>query len=107
LRSKQQRGGHCRARRICEIAIINCASKAFIEKHGTARRLHYLKNHRAVASSPQSSGKPEPWRYIGAKGELSIMVPHIAAVDNAEMLIACTLAGLGIAQVWELALQSP
>lgn len=87
------------ARRIAEFAIINCASGVYLEKHGTPRRPRDLKHYRSVAYAPPSSGKPEPWEYMDAKGVQAVAVPHSVTVDDAEMLIACALAGLGIVQV--------
>lgn len=87
------------ARRVGEIAIINCASKAYLETHGVPRRPQDLRHHRAVAYAPPSSGKPEPWEYVDADGLQSISVPQAIVVDNAEMMIACCLAGLGLIQI--------
>jgi DNA-binding transcriptional LysR family regulator len=86
-------------RRIAEFAMISCASGLYLEKHGTPRRPRDLKLYRAVAYAPPSCGKPGPWEYVDAKGLQAVDVPHIVTVDNAEMLIACALAGLGIIQV--------
>lgn len=87
------------ARRVGQITIINCASKSYLDAHGVPRRPQDLVRHRAVAYAPPTGGKPEPWDYVDAKGLQSISVPHTVTVDNAEMLIACGLAGLGLVQV--------
>lgn len=87
------------ARRIGDIDIINCASKAYLKVHGIPRRVSDLRRHRTVVYVPPSGGKPEPWDYVGRNGPLTIAVPHAVAVDNAEMQIACALAGLGLIQV--------
>lgn len=87
------------ARRIGDIEIINCASKAYIKEHGMPRRVSDLKRHRAVVYVPPSSGRPEPWEYVGPDGTHTVAMLQAVAVDNAEMLIACALAGLGLIQV--------
>lgn len=87
------------AKRIGDIAIINCASKAYLDRCGTPRRPQDLKRHRAVAYVPPRSGKTEPWEYVQAGEVRTIGVPPSIMIDNAEMLIACCLAGLGLIQV--------
>lgn len=87
------------AKRVGEIAIVNCASKAYIDKFGMPRRVHDLKRHRVVAYVPPKGGSPEPWEYTTTTGIRTVEVPAELLVDNAEMLIACCLAGLGLIQV--------
>lgn len=87
------------ARRIGDLDIVNCASRDYLARYGMPVRPSDLRRHRAVAYVPPSGGKPEPWQYVDAKGLQSINVTPSIAVDNAEMLIACCLAGLGLIQV--------
>ena len=87
------------ARRVGDIAIVNCASKAYLERAGTPRRPQDLKRHRTVAYVPPKSGNAEPWEYMDAGRKRSIDLPAAIMVDNAEVLIACCLAGLGLIQV--------
>lgn len=87
------------AKRVSEISIVNCASKTYIDRYGLPRRPQDLKRHRIVAYVPPTSDKPEPWEFVHAGGVRSMSVPATIAVDNAEMLIACCLAGLGLIQV--------
>lgn len=87
------------ARRIGNIAIINCASSSYLDRLGTPRRPQDLKRHRTVAYVPPKSGKAEPWEYVTGGVVSTIGVPTAIMVDNAEMLIACCLAGLGLIQV--------
>jgi DNA-binding transcriptional LysR family regulator len=87
------------AKRVREITVVNCANKAYIDKYGMPRSPHDLKRHRTVAYVPPRSGKPEPWEYMHAGDVRSVSVPTAIVVDNAEMLIACCLAGLGLIQV--------
>ena len=86
------------ARRIGEIRIINCASPAYIEKHGTPRRPTDLNRHWSVAYRSHILGRLEPWEYAHQEGTTAITMKSKVAVDNAEMLIALGLAGFGIIQ---------
>ncbi len=87
------------AKRVGDIAIVNCASKAYLDKWGTPRRVQDLRRHRTVAYVPPRIGKAEPWEYVESGSVRSIDVPPAIMVDNAEMMIACCLAGLGLIQV--------
>lgn len=87
------------ARRIGDLDIINCASRDYLDRNGVPVRPSDLRKHRTIAYMPPSGGKPEPWQYVDGKGLQSLNVPPSIAVDNAEMLIACCLAGLGLIQV--------
>jgi DNA-binding transcriptional LysR family regulator len=87
------------ARRIGDLDIINCASRKYLDRYGVPVRPQDLRRHRAITYVTPSGGKAEPWQYADAKGVQSIDVPPSIAVDNAEMLIACCLAGLGLIQV--------
>jgi DNA-binding transcriptional LysR family regulator len=99
IRVGELRDSNLIAKRVSEIAIVNCASKAYVDRYGTPRSPQDLKRHRAVAYVPPESAKPEPWEYLHAGGVRSTSVPATIMVDNAEMLIACCLAGLGLIQV--------
>lgn len=87
------------AKRVGEIIVVNCASPIYVDRYGFPRRPQDLKRHRTIAYVPPRSGKPEPWEYVSAGDVRSINVPAAIMVDNAEMLIACCLAGLGLIQV--------
>lgn len=87
------------AKRVGDIAIVNCASRSYLEKFGTPRRVQDLQRHRAVAYVPPKSAGPEPWEYATTNGVRTVEVPAAIVVDNAEMLIASCLAGLGLIQV--------
>lgn len=87
------------ARRIGEIAIVNCASPTYLGTHGTPRRPTDLARHRSIAYKSQILGRGEPWEYVDSKRTRTIAIPSSVVVDSAEMLIALGLAGLGIIQV--------
>ena len=87
------------AKRVGDIAIINCASKGYLDKWGVPRRVKDLKRHRMVSYVPPRTGKAEPWEYVDLGSVRSVDVPAAIMVDNAEMMIACCLAGLGLIQV--------
>lgn len=87
------------ARRIGDVAIISCASKAYLAANGVPRRTSDLKRHRAINYVSPVSGKAEPWEYDSIDGSHTVAMRQAVAVDNAEMMIACCLAGLGLIQI--------
>lgn len=87
------------ARRLGDIDVINCASPAYLKANGTPRRPANLAQHTAVAYGSKSLGPIEPFEYVDSNGTQLVAMGARVMVDNAEMLIAFGLAGLGIIQV--------
>lgn len=87
------------ARPLGTFRIINCASPAYLARHGLPRNPSELAQHRAVNYVSPSSGRPAPWQWT-ASGQLQAqMVPSQVSANNAETYIACCLSGLGLIQV--------
>lgn len=87
------------ARRIGELRLLNCASPAYLAKHGQPETIEDLDRHFAVGYALPSSGRIEPWEWV-EDGELRFRdVRSRAVVNNAEAYIACCLAGLGLIQI--------
>jgi LysR family transcriptional regulator, regulator for bpeEF and oprC len=94
------------ARSIGELTAISCASRNYIEQHGLPLRLEDLKHHRAIVHSPCLDGKPQPWRFDRKNRVLSVDVKNAIVVDSSEMLVACLLAGAGLAQLPAMDIQN-
>lgn len=87
-------------RPIGRIALINCASPAYLHEHGTPRRIDDLANgHLAVGYASPSTGRELPWETLVSGQILTTAVPSRVIVNNAESYIACCLAGLGMIQI--------
>lgn len=87
------------ARPIGELALINCASPAYLARHGTPTTIAALKDHLAVRYASPSSGRVEEWEHAEAGGQRSMMLRGQVTVNSAEAYIACCLAGLGLIQI--------
>ncbi len=87
------------ARPVGELPLINVASPAYLERHGTPETPDELSAHWAVNYASPSSGRVEDWEWIEDGMLRSIPVPGRVTVNSAEAYIACCLAGLGLIQI--------
>ncbi|MGJ7609062.1 LysR family transcriptional regulator [Variovorax sp. LT1R20] len=83
------------------IALINCASPAYLREHGVPEKLADLaKGHWAVGYASPSSGRELPWECIEAPGKAQdLPLPSRVIVNNAESYIASCRAGVGLIQI--------
>ena len=82
------------------IALINCASPAYLRDHGVPVSPRDLtKGHWSVGYAAASTGRVLPWEYQNLKSEQLIAVPSRVIVNNAESYIACCLSGVGMIQI--------
>jgi len=87
------------ARPLGAFRLINCASPAYLARHGVPRTPDELCGHLAVDYVPPGGGRPAPWEWT-VDGQLRVLaVPAQVAAGNAETYIACCLAGLGLIQI--------
>lgn len=88
------------ARPVGRLALINCASPAYLHERGVPRYPSELPaNHLAVGYASGGSGRDVPWEYRHGGREVEISVPSRVTVNNAESYIACCRAGLGLIQI--------
>lgn len=83
------------------IALVNCASRAYLQEHGEPLRpSDLLGGHWAVGYASPTSGRELPWEYLSDDGGQQLLeAPSRVVVNNAESYIACCLAGLGLIQI--------
>jgi DNA-binding transcriptional LysR family regulator len=88
------------AHHLGKICLINCASPAYLSKHGAPEHPADLtKGHYSVGYISASTGRELPWAIQYPAGEQVLPVPSQVIVNNAENYIACCLAGLGLIQI--------
>lgn len=81
------------------LALINCASPAYLHEHGTPERVEDLaEGHWAVGYASPTTGRELPWE-CDADAARTLRLPSRIVVNNAESYIACCSAGLGLIQV--------
>lgn len=82
------------------IALINCASPAYLREHGLPEQPRdLLHGHWSVGYASPRTGRELPWEWNGEDGPQTLAVPSRVVVNNAESYIACCRAGLGLIQI--------
>ena len=96
------------ARPLGLLQMVNCASPAYLARHGAPATPADLASHWAVNYASPSSGRVAPWEWINTDphsqqdnhGEpQQLAMSSLVTVNNAETYVACALAGLGLIQV--------
>ncbi|MBF3419085.1 LysR family transcriptional regulator [Burkholderia pseudomallei] len=94
------------AKEVGRIARIMCASPAYLTRYGEPRTLAELKDHMTVAAAWDDGTGLKPREiHVGGKVEPVVMKSRIM-VDDADAVISCALAGLGIISGYRFALRS-
>ncbi|MGW9065683.1 LysR family transcriptional regulator [Achromobacter animicus] len=83
------------------IALINCASPAYLREHGEPMQPEDLASgHWAVGYASPKTGRELPWETVLPDGDVrQDPVRSRVVVNNAESYIACCLSGLGLIQI--------
>ncbi len=87
------------SRRIGELNLINVASAAYLDQFGCPAHPDALNDHYVVRYASPVTGRPEEWEWQEGGETRTASPPSRVTVDNAEALIACCLAGLGLIQI--------
>ena len=87
------------ARRIDTQRLVIVASPAYLEAHGTPRRLEDLDGHRAVVFRQRSSGRNRPWQLRSGGRAIELHPAHAVQIDDTEGLAAAARLGLGLSQL--------
>ncbi|MEE1890786.1 LysR family transcriptional regulator [Pseudomonas carassii] len=87
------------ARPVGRLSMRNCASPAYLERHGVPRNLQDLAGHRLVHYVRNLGARSAGFEYE-QEGELRFQaMAGVVTVNNAEAYSAACLAGLGLIQV--------
>lgn len=87
------------ARPLGTLPLVNCASPAYLARHGIPRTPDDLPAHLAVNYVPPSGGRAAPWEWTHQDRLHTLPMRAHVSVNNAETYIACCLAGTGLIQV--------
>lgn len=82
-----------------ELNVINCASPAYLARHGTPETLPDLENHWKIEYTPSTLAAGEPWECLEGDVARYVSVRSRMTVNSAESYVAACLAGLGMIQV--------
>jgi DNA-binding transcriptional LysR family regulator len=86
-------------RRLGRLAMVNCATPAYLLRHGTPRTLADLDHHFIVHYSSKLGADAPSWEYPCGDGYAERPMQSQITVNNTEAYYAACLAGLGIAQM--------
>jgi DNA-binding transcriptional LysR family regulator len=89
------------ARPLGRFRMVNCASPAYLERHGMPRGLDDLARHRLVHYVSSLGAKPMGWEYFDGERYRTFDMEGVMTVNNADAYQAACLAGLGLIQVPE------
>ncbi|KVU22361.1 transcriptional regulator [Burkholderia ubonensis] len=97
------------ARRIGELAQVNCASPAYLARHGTPRSPDDLPEHVAVGYFSSRTGRELDWEYADMDtGEIhAVKMRSVVSVNSSQAYLACCVAGLGLIQAPRDGLDAP
>ena len=86
------------ARRVGEFELVNCASPAYLRKHGRPKGLRDLERHFLVHYVSTLGAKPDGWEYEENGAWKELPMRGQMTVNSAEAYVAAAVAGLGLIQ---------
>jgi DNA-binding transcriptional LysR family regulator len=93
------------ARRLGSLSTINCASPAYLRKHGTPRSLADLARHYVVDYSVSLGAEEACFEYRKGTRWLTAPMRSLVTVNNTDTYLSACLAGLGIIQAPRIGLE--
>lgn len=87
------------ARPIGDLALINVASPAYLERHGVPEGPNDLHDHIAVNYASPSTGRVEDWEWLEGGVLKTRPMRGRMTVNSAEAYIAACVAGFGLIQI--------
>ncbi len=84
---------------------VNCASPAYLEKHGIPRSLEDLSRHQLIHYVSMLGAKSSGWEYAEGTAYRQLEMAGPLTVNNVEAYEAACLAGLGLIQAPALGLR--
>jgi len=99
LRVGQLGAGSLVARPLGRFALVNCASPAYLARHGTPSSVDDLRRHLCVHYQAGGARGGANWTWQEGGEERSLAMASRASANNVETYIALALAGLGLIQV--------
>lgn len=87
------------ARQVGLHPIVNCASPAYLQQHGTPQTLDELTQHFVVHYTQVLGSEEAYWEYVQGSDIIRMKMQSIVTVNNSDAYTQACLAGLGIIQV--------
>ena len=93
------------ARTLGVFRIINCASPAYLKRHGTPKTLDDLARHQLIHYVSTLGARSPGWEYPVGNGYQSLPMAGSITVNNSDSYTAACVAGLGLIQAPAAGLQ--
>jgi DNA-binding transcriptional LysR family regulator len=93
------------AKPLGQLRQINCASPAYLARHGTPQTLADLAQHQLIHYQAIMGAKPTGWEYFDGLNTQSIAMAGVLSVNHSEAYHAACLAGLGLIQSPDIGVQ--
>ncbi len=87
------------ARPLGQLHLVNVASPAYLQAHGTPQTLADLANHQLVHYASTLGAKPTGFEFVEAGVARSLQMAGAVTVNNADAYTAACVSGLGLIQV--------
>lgn len=87
------------ARPLGRMRLVNCASPAYLQRHGTPQTLQDLQHHQLVHYAQTLGARPLGWEYRDGDRWTFLPMRGAVTVNNSDAYQAACLAGLGLVQV--------
>jgi DNA-binding transcriptional LysR family regulator len=87
------------ARPLGALTLINCASPAYLARHGVPNTPEDLPKHWAIDYASAGGARIAAWEYRNGEQTINMPMRSRVTVNNAETYIACCLSGLGLIQI--------
>jgi len=87
------------ARHLPPLVLINCASPAYLARHGVPRTLADLRGHRVIHYSANLGTRAAGFDYYDGSEERTVPMTAALTVNNTDVLHESGLAGMGIMQL--------
>lgn len=89
---------HLETRLLGHFTVTNCASPAYLRRHGVPAAIPDLAEHWAVNYASPTTGQVKPWEYHEDGEYRTRPMRSRVTVNNAESYVACAVAGMGLVQ---------
>lgn len=87
------------SRRLGEITLLTCAAPAYLDRHGTPKKVADLAAHRCTGFRQPNTGRLLPWEFHLDGATVYQDVPTVASFNTVEGELAAVLNGMGIGQM--------
>lgn len=85
-------------RRVGSFELVNCASPAYLRRHGVPKKLKDLEHHLLIHYTNTLGAKPDGWEYFEDGEWKERPMRGQLTVNSAETYVAAAVAGLGLIQ---------